>query len=155
MYFIPDNEKDMGSWKTEWSQVLFDYAKYAVLHILYIKEISSKKPFSKFKKRIKAVKTIAEELIDQNLAKWIGKKKQLKLRVYWRDLEAWADDIYTWCIEQGKLEPVMIYEIRESNKQFSNLPKEDLREVYEILAEQNRGRIIELDNNKLAFKINP
>ncbi|MGV9171619.1 MAG: hypothetical protein ACOC44_04295 [Promethearchaeia archaeon] len=155
MYFIPDEEKDMESWKNEWSQILFDYAKFTVIHILYLKEISAEKPFSKFKKRIKALTLIGEKLIEQDLAKWVGKKKKLKLRVYWRDLEAWADEIYSWCIENGKIEPVMLYEIREANTHFSNLPREDLRKVYSILSKQNRGKIVELENEKLALKIIP
>ncbi|MFO8018657.1 MAG: hypothetical protein R6U96_08480 [Promethearchaeia archaeon] len=155
MYFIPDEEKDMESWKTEWSKILFDYAKFAIMHILYLKEVSAEKPFSKFKKRVKALTLIGEKLIEQDLARWVGKKQNLKLRVYWKDLEAWADEIYSWCIENGKLEPVMVYEIREADTQFSNLPREDLKKVYKILSQQNRGKIIELENEKLALKIIP
>ena len=38
MYSIPNKKTDLQdyeSWKREWSKVLFDYARYAILHILY------------------------------------------------------------------------------------------------------------------------
>ena len=110
MFSIPNrktNITDFESWKSEWSKVLFDYARFAVLHILYIRETSSQKPFSNFTKRELYIKEIAEELISQNQAKWLSKEKK-RLRVYWKTLEAWSDDIYKWCYENGKIEPIMI-----------------------------------------------
>ncbi len=43
MYTIPNKKKnpsDFESWKTEWSKVLFDYAKYAILHIIYLRQFN-------------------------------------------------------------------------------------------------------------------
>ncbi|MFX1590105.1 MAG: hypothetical protein ACFFC1_18350, partial [Promethearchaeota archaeon] len=71
MYSMPDkkqNKNDYVSWKVEWAKVLFDYARFAVLHIIYIREVSSEKPFLNFTKREEYVKEIAEELISQNQA---------------------------------------------------------------------------------------
>jgi hypothetical protein len=48
MYTVPDQKKkpkDYESWKTEWAKVLFDYAKCAILHIIYLRELYSQKPF--------------------------------------------------------------------------------------------------------------
>jgi len=156
MYSMPNikkNRNDFISWRTEWSKVLFDYARYAILHIIFIRQLSSEKPFLNFTNREMHVKEIAEELIEQNQAKWLSKKKE-KLRVYWKTLEVWADEIYDWAYEQGKLEPVMIYELREAkSKDFSNLPIEDLEEIFKILAKNRRARVLKLDDGQLAFKI--
>ncbi|MHA1343903.1 MAG: hypothetical protein ACTSQG_07945, partial [Promethearchaeota archaeon] len=92
MYTLPDKKKNPGdfeSWKTEWAKVLFDYAKYAILHILFIRKLNSEKPFSNFTNREDSIKEIAEKLIAQKLAKWLTKKKD-QLRVYWKTLEEWA-----------------------------------------------------------------
>ncbi|MFW9818206.1 MAG: hypothetical protein ACFFE5_01255 [Candidatus Thorarchaeota archaeon] len=156
MYSMPDkkqNKNDYTSWKVEWAKVLFDYARFAVLHIIYIREVSSEKPFLNFTKREDYVKEIAEELISQNQAEWLSKEKD-KLRVYWKTLEAWSDEIYNWCYENGKIEPVMIYELREATQEdFSSLPLEDLEEIFKILAKNRKVIILKLENGQKAFKI--
>ena len=156
MYTMPDKNKqnnDYTSWKTEWAKVLFDYARFAVLHIIYIRELNSEKPFSDFTKREKYILEIAEELISQKQAIWLSKKKE-KLRVYWKTLEVWSDEIYKWAYDNGKIEPIMIYEIREAKQEdFSNLPLEDLEEIFKMLAKNRRAKVLKLENGQLAFKI--
>ena len=47
MYSLPNKKtdlKDYESWKKEWSKVLFDYARYAILHILYLCSIYHQYP---------------------------------------------------------------------------------------------------------------
>ncbi|MFX1357717.1 MAG: hypothetical protein ACFFA8_10555 [Promethearchaeota archaeon] len=155
MYSIPNrkmNLKDYESWKNEWSKVLFDYARYAILHILYLRKLESEKPFSKFEDRNKALKEIAQELVDKKQAEWLSKSKE-KLRVYWKSIDNWAEEIYKWAMEISPLEPILIFEIRESNKEFSNLPHEDLIRIFKILEKDQRGKIIQLDNGQLSFKL--
>jgi len=155
MYSIPNrkiNLKDYESWKNEWSKVLFDYARYAILHILYLRKLESEKPFSKFENRNKALKEIAQELVDKKQAEWLSKSKE-KLRVYWKSIDNWAEEIYKWAMEISPLEPILIFEIRDSNKEFSNLPNEDLVKIFKILEKDRRGKIIQLDNGQLSFKL--
>ncbi|MFX0137262.1 MAG: hypothetical protein ACFFDN_26730 [Candidatus Hodarchaeota archaeon] len=156
MYTMPnrkENKTDYISWKIEWAKVLFDYARFAVLHIIYIRELNSQKPFLNFTKREEYIKEIAEQLITQNQAKWLSKEKK-RLRVYWKTLEAWSDEIYKWCYENGKIEPIMIYELREATQEdFSSLPLEDLEEIFKILAKNRKAKILKLENGQIAFKI--
>lgn len=155
MYTIPDKKEkpsDYESWKQEWSKVVFDYAKYAILHIMYVRKLNSEMPFSKFTNRESSIKEIAEELINQKLAKWLSKKRD-QLRVYWKTLEVWADEIYEWAYDLGKIEPILIYEIREAKLEFSSLPKEDLEAIFKILAKEKRAKVIKLDDGELSIKI--
>ena len=155
MYSIPNRKKnpqDYESWKTEWAKVLFDYAKCAILHIIYLRELYTEKPFANFNDRKKAIQEIARELVDQELAKFLSKKEE-QLRIYWRTLDLFADDIYEWALDNGKLEPILIYEIRESKLEFSTLPKVDLEEIFRILSKDDRANIIKLDDGQVAFKI--
>ena len=155
MYGIPNKKKnptDYQSWKTEWAKVLFDYAKCAILHIIYLREFYTEKPFSNFDDRKKAIHKIAQELVDQELAKFLSKKEE-QLRIYWKTLDFFADDIYEWAIDNGKLEPILIYEIRESKLEFSNLPKIDLEEIFRMLSKDDKGNIIKLEDGQMAFKI--
>ncbi|HDZ17301.1 MAG TPA: hypothetical protein ENH75_03375 [archaeon] len=156
MYSMPDKtkfENDYLSWKTEWAKVLFDYARFAVIHIIYTRDLNSEKPFSNFTDRETYIRKIVKELIKKKQAKWLSKKKD-KARVYWKSLEGWSDEIYNWAYENGKIEPIMIYELREAKQEdFSNLPLEDLEAIFKILAKSRRAKILKLDDGQLAFKI--
>ena len=155
MFSMPNkkvNLQDYQSWKQEWSKVLFDYARYALLHILYLRKLQSEKPFSKFENREKALAEIAQELVDKKQAEWLSKSKE-KLRVYWKTLDNWAEEIYTWAKEISPLEPILIFEIRESNQAFSTLPKEDIEKIFKLLEKEKRGKIIKLDDGQISFKL--
>jgi hypothetical protein len=155
MYSLPNRKtdlKDYESWKQEWSKVLFDYARYAILHILYLRQTESEKPFANFDDRKKALEEIAEELVNKEQAEWLSKSKE-KLRVYWKSLDNWAEEIYEWAMEISPLEPILIFEIRESNQEFSKLPNEDIVKIFKMLEKENRGKIIELDDGQISFKI--
>jgi hypothetical protein len=155
MYSIPNKKtdlKDYESWKNEWSKVLFDYARYAILHILYLRQTESEKPFSNFEDRKRALEEIAEELLNKEQAEWLSKSKE-KLRVYWKSLDNWAEEIYEWAMEISPLEPILIFEIRESNKAFSKLPNEDIIKIFKMLEKDKRGKIIRLEDDQVSFKI--
>ncbi len=155
MFSLPNKKtdlKDYESWKNEWSKVFFDYARYAILHILYLRKLEFEKPFSKFDNRNSALKEIAEELVNKEQAEWLSKSKE-KLRVYWKSLDNWAEEIYDWAMEISPLEPILIFEIRESNKDFNTLPHNDIIKIFKILEKDNRGKIIKLDDGQLSFKI--
>ncbi len=155
MYSVPNKKKnptDYQSWKEEWGKVLFDYSRYAILHILYLRQLYIEKPFSNFQNRKVAIEEIIDELIDQELAKWLTKGKD-KVRIYWKTLDLWAEEIYDWAIELGKLEPILIYEIREANEDFSTLPVEDIEEVFKMLSKDKKAIIIKLDDGQPALKL--
>ena len=155
MYSIPNKKTDLQdyeSWKNEWSKVLFDYARYAILHILYLRQTESEKPFSNFEDRKKALEEIADELVTKEQAEWLSKTKE-KLRIYWKSLDNWAEEIYEWAMEISPLEPILVFEIRESNKEFSKLPSEDIVKIFKMLEKEKRGKIIELDDGQVSFKI--
>ncbi|GAI23706.1 unnamed protein product, partial [marine sediment metagenome] len=74
--------------------------------------------------------------------------------VYWKTLEVWSDEIYRWAYDNGKIEPIMIFELREAkHEDFSNLPLEDLEAIFKILVKNRRAKVLKLDNGQLAFKI--
>ncbi len=155
MYSLPNKKtdlKDYESWKNEWSKVLFDYARYAILHILYLRQTESAKPFSNFEDRKQALEELADELVDKEQAEWLSKSKE-KLRVYWKSLDNWAEEIYEWVMEISPLEPILIFEIRESNREFSKLPNDDIVKIFKMLEKEKRGKIIRLDDGQVSFKI--
>jgi len=56
-------------------------------------------------------------------------------------------------MEISPLEPILIFEIRESNKAFSKLPSDDIIKIFKMLEKDKRGTIIRLDDDQVSFKI--
>lgn len=159
MYIIPNrkkNKQDYESWREEWSQVLFDYAKVGKFHIIYIKRLLTEKPFNKFDKRKKAVLTLAERLVEKELAEWTGEKprKKEELRIYWKSLGEWQDIMLHWAEENAILELIMIPDIRKSKTDFANLPIHDLKKIFKKIEKEKKGQMVELENDQFGIKFN-
>lgn len=157
MFSAPDtkkNAKDYQSWLIEWSQVIYDYARISILHVLYIRKLNAEKPFSKLRNRDGAIAAIAQKLVDQNIGVWLNKKKKEAVRIYWKTLDEWAEEILDWAQENGKLEPILTFEIRESGELFAELPKRDLTRIFKKLEKEGKGEVIKTDEGDITFKIN-
>jgi hypothetical protein len=156
MYAAPDKKrtvKDYQSWLDEWSQIFYDYARISVLHILYLRKLNAEKPFSKLRNRDGAIAEIAQKLVDQNIGKWLNKKKKEAVRIYWKTLDEWAEEIIEWAQKNSKLEPILTFEIRESGELFADLPKRDLTRIFKKLENEGRGEIIKTEDGEITFKI--
>jgi hypothetical protein len=155
MYAIPDKKKkkqDYESWVNDWANVVLDYARIAVLHVLSLNDVSTEEPFSKFYDRAGAVDNIFEELIRRKVAEWKNKKSKL-LRVYWRTIDEWAHDVVTWARDMGLTEMIFAEDLRNSLERFHNLPAEDIDQIFKLIKKQNEGELIKLDTGGFAVKI--
>lgn len=157
MFVIPNkkkNKQDYESWKEEWSQVLFDYAKVGKFHVLYMKRLLTEEPFNKFDNRKKAIQDFAERLVEKDLAEWTGDKpkKKEELRIYWKSLSEWQDIIVKWAENNAILELILIPEIRKLKEDFANLPEEDLRKIFKQIEKDDKGQMVEIENNQFGIK---
>ena len=84
MYVMPSKKEkmDFASWREEWSQVLFDYAKVGKLHIIYIKRLLTEEPFNKFDNRKKALNSLAERLVEKDLAECVKEHGIKNTRIF-------------------------------------------------------------------------
>ncbi len=157
MYSAPEkkkNAKDYNSWLDEWSQIIYDYARISIIHVLYIRKLNAEKPFSKLRNRDGAIAILAQRLVEQNIGVWLNKKKKEAIRIYWKTLDEWADEILEWARDNNKLEPILTFEIRESGMIFAELPKRDLTRIFKKLEKEGRGIVIKTDEGEITFKIN-
>lgn len=155
MYTMPNKKKekrDYESWLDDWRKVLFDYAQIASKHIIYSRKLLSERPWSEFRDRTEAINEISDSLVKKKMAEWLDKKKK-KLRIYWRSLEAWADEIVDWIRETPITGPVMIQDIRNSNKPFSDLPTDDIFKIFNIIGKRDDAEKHKLDNGDLAITV--
>lgn len=155
MYTMPNKKKekrDYESWLDDWRKVLFDYAQLASKHIIYSRKLLSEKPWSEFRDRTESITEISESLVKRKMAEWLDKKKK-KLRVYWRSLEAWADEIIDWIKQTPITGPVMFQDIRNADKGFSDLPNDDLYKIFTIIGKRDDAEKHKLDNGELAITV--
>lgn len=150
MYGTPTRETDMKLWAEEWGDYLLQWAEANAVHVLSIATFISEPPFKDMRSKVDAFRTISEHLIQKDVAEWVDKNER-QLRIYWKPLEDWADEIYGWCLEKGKLRlDVKSVVIQEGKEDFARLPEEDLHKVMAIMVskglaqwvEKKRGAII-------------
>lgn len=156
MYTLPDrkNKSDYDSWLNDWMHVFLDYAIISKSHYLYPRNLSTTKPFDKFTGRLTEILEICEGLVKKGSAEWIDKKKKDKLRVHWKTLANWADDIVNWARDNAFSEPIFIQDIRDSMEDFANLPEEDLMQIFKMIEKNKDGKIIKVQNTlALKFKL--
>jgi ESCRT-II complex subunit VPS25 len=156
MYVTPEHQKQLDSWCADWSSFIMEYARINIQHILHIEEERSKFPFNnkQAKKRLdrEQLQEIGDYIVAQEMGVWWDKKR-IRLRLYWRTLDEWADIIYEWSIKTGRAagaESVMtLYDIQSAGQPWSTIPQEDLKRIFEIMIE--KGYIEWADKKKSAI----
>ena len=153
MYSIPPDpkSKDFSSWQDDWGRVLMDYARLAVLHIVYMTKLINEPPFSNFRERERAVRLIANYLVGKKLARWISKNQE-ELRVLWKSMEELASDVEKWAIENYGSQPIILQELKEANQVFSTLPEEDWEEIFKILKKRKKILIDKTKSGDIFIK---
>ena len=151
MYGIPPRQSDLSLWAEEWGDYLLQWAEARSVHVLSVATFITEPPFKDMRNKVDAFRIISDGLIEKRVAEWVDKNER-QLRVYWRPLEDWADDIYAWCLDTGKLRlDVKSIVIQESEQAFSRLPEEDLYKVLAIMV--SRGLAEWVDKKKGAVVV--
>jgi hypothetical protein len=151
MYSPPSasNKENYKEWLEEWSKILFDFARIEKKHVIYVQELLKAKPFSEIRGGKDAIIGIGNELSQKKLAVWIVKKE--KLRVYWKSMDEWAGALYNWAFENGKSEPMLAFDFKDANQDFSTLPDEEFPQIFKILEKQKKGHVVKTSDKKVAI----
>ncbi len=151
MYGVPPREDDRDLWAGEWADFLLQWTEHNAVHILSLATFIAEPPFKDLRSKVDSFKTIAQVLIEKEVAEWSDRRKR-QLRVYWRPLEDWADLIYEWALKTGKLRlDVKSIVIQESGENFAKLPEKDLYVVLALMVEKEQAEWI--DKKKGAILI--
>jgi len=158
MYVTPEHQQQLDSWCSDWSNFIMEYARINIKHIIHIEEERAKYPFNNkpVKKRLarKQLQQIGNYIVAQEMGIWWDKKK-IRLRLYWRTLDEWADIIYEWNIKTGRAagaERVMtLYDIQQANQPWSTIPQEDLRRIFDIMDDKGYIEWADKKKNIIAF----
>ena len=151
MYGVPPREDDRDLWAGEWADFLLQWTEHNAVHILSLATFIAEPPFKDLRSKVDSFKMIAQVLINKEVAEWSDRRKR-QLRVYWRPLEDWADIIYEWALNTGKLRlDVKSIVIQESGENFAKLPEKDLYVVLALMVEKEQAEWI--DKKKGAILI--
>ena len=150
MYGMPTREEDNELWAGEWADYMLEWTENKKVHVLSLATFISEPPFKDLRNKVDSFKTIAEVLVDKEVAEWRDRKKR-QLRVYWRPLEDWTDILYQWALKTGKLRlDVKSIVIQEIDEDFASLPERDIHIVLALMVkkglaewiDEKRGAII-------------
>jgi uncharacterized small protein (DUF1192 family) len=133
MYVKPENNKFLESWRSDWSDYMFKWAKFLIIHLISVSELMQKNPFDKLSEV--TLRDILDYMSSKNNIKWWDKDKTL-VRIYWRSLEDWCELVYRWALKTGRLD-FTLFEIMDEKEEFSSLPPEDIKEIMKIMVEKD------------------
>jgi hypothetical protein len=151
MYGVPPREEDRDLWAGEWADFLLQWTEHNSVHVLSLATFIAEPPFKDLRNKVDSFKIITKVLIDKEVAEWSDRRKR-QLRVYWRPLEDWADQIYEWALNTGKLRlDVKSIVIQESDEIFAKLPEKDLYVVLALMVEKELAEWV--DKKKGAIRV--
>ncbi len=137
----PKQKELLAAWIKEWADFLLKWAEVTNHHIVRLLDLQEEFPFNnpiiKKKLSLDDLQLIGEYLVENGYAVWLSSRKD-RLRVYWKTLEEFSDDIYEWAYSWGH-EVVTLLDLVQANEPWSNLPRIDLKKIMELLVKTKRA----------------
>ncbi len=141
------------SWLEEWGSFLLKWAEATRTHVVSIPHLISEFPFNnpiiKAKLLEPEIREICEHLIYKNLAKWYDKTKR-RLRIYWKTLEEFAEDLYDWAFLRGESFATLM-DLVQAGQPWSNLPPKELQQLMEFLVKERRAEWADEEKRTIQF----
>ncbi|MHA1912470.1 MAG: hypothetical protein ACTSYA_12345 [Candidatus Kariarchaeaceae archaeon] len=157
MYIVPTKEDQLQSWLESWRAVIIDYSRIFVLHVLNIDDVRQVFPFrnQSVNKELSAdtLRELCDFMIEEGIAEWLDYSR-VRLRVYWRSHAEWADRIYGFMMDTGRVVDLhTLYDLSTYEQEWSTLPSVDITKVVEELVTQGKVRWANRDQTAIRFII--
>ena len=158
MFIVPTKEEQLQSWLESWRAVIIDYSRIFVLHVLNIDDVRQEFPFrnKSVNKELSAdtLRELCDFMIEEGIAEWLDYSR-VRLRVYWRSHTEWADRIYGFMMDTGRIVDLhTLYDLTTYEQEWSTLPTVDITKVVEELISQGKVRWANRDQTAVRFIIN-
>lgn len=155
MYVQPTHVNLLGSWLESWENLILEYTQIFNIHVINVNELRSIFPFDNVennkqltKKQLEFIFTKMEE---RGVARWLD-DNHIIVRVYYKTINQWKGLIFTYLKDSGQIVEVLtIEEFEQMKKPWSNLPREDLVEIFELLIEEGHARWVGKSRDTIAF----
>ncbi len=176
MYVSPKStDPKLKSWLDEWSNLILDYTKHFVIHIVNVNELRSVYPFVNKKVNkdltIEQIRDLIDFLETNNFAEWTKDKEgffallfaklfrlpltnKVRARIYWRTKEEFAEDMLSFMIDTGRVVEVhSLYDLTQFDDQiWASLPAKDLVEVCNVLVSRKMAYWLNREKTIIAFE---
>lgn len=154
MYWIPSDREHIDSWRDEWADFLFQWARAKILHVVTLVLLMGEHPFDKLSPKVDALRVIMNTLVEKNLAKFLD-NEETRLRVYWRTLNEWAEIVYDWAINTGRMD-ITVFDVindRVEKWGFHTLPAKEIRLIFRIMVERGLARWMDEKRGHIEIKV--
>ena len=155
MYVQPTHVNLLGSWLESWENLILEYTQIFNIHVINVNEMRSIFPFDNLenKKQLtkKQLEFIFTKMEERGSARWLD-DNHIIVRVYYKTINQWKELIFTYLKDSGQIVEVLtIEEFEQMKKEWSNLPREDLIEIFEIFISEGLARWIGENRDTIAF----
>lgn len=155
MYVQPTHEQQLGSWLDSWKGLVLEYSRSYNIHVVNLSQLNTTYPFKnqEIGKTLTygQLQTIIDIMVNEGLARWIDETK-ISARIYYLTNKEWANKIMSYMVDSGYAAEIMtFYELQQLKQQWSTLPRDELRDVFEILVTDGRAKWVGESKDTLSF----
>ncbi|MFX1485557.1 MAG: hypothetical protein ACFFBS_00340 [Promethearchaeota archaeon] len=154
MYWMPSNKEHIDSWRDEWADFLFQWARAKILHIVTLVLLMGEHPFDKLSPKVDSLRVIMKTLAEKDLAEFLD-NKETRLRIYWRTLNEWAEIIYNWALNTGRMDISVFDVINDRGEKwgFHTLPAKEIRLIFRIMVERGLARWMDEKRGHIEIRV--
>lgn len=154
MYWMPSDKEHVDSWRSEWADFLFQWSRAKILHIVTLVLLMGEHPFDKLSPKVDALREIMKTLVEKDLAKFLD-DKETRLRIYWRTLNEWAEIIYNWALNTGRMDITVFDIINDKTEKwgFHTLPAKEIRLIFGIMVGRGFARWMDEKRGHIEIKV--
>jgi len=157
MYVKPTHEGLLDSWYDSWKQLILKYTEVFTIHIINVYDLQVVHPFTNQSsgRELSAdqIKAIIDNMIEDNLAKWLD-NDTTRARIYFTTDTEWAEIIYQFTLDRGYATDILtLYDLHELQQPWSSLPDGELRIILDILVVQNKAEWVGSEKDTIQFKL--
>ena len=139
MYFKPKNPDSLVAWRNTWINYILSYAQQRNIHVINLTDLRREHPFNKMD--VEAFEDLINSLIDKGFGMWWGKSKK-EVRIYWRSLERWAEELVQLAKDKEKLVIIGTKDLTLLEPKLTTMPKRDLEEILNIMVQREHAHWI-------------
>eukprot|EP00744_Colponema_vietnamica_P017991 GILI01025354.1.p1 GENE.GILI01025354.1~~GILI01025354.1.p1 ORF type:complete len:202 (+),score=35.54 GILI01025354.1:73-606(+) len=132
-----------------WGELVLSFTLHHKLYTLVVDEAANSPLFnnSQIQRRlnVEGIRAVIDHLVSQGRAEWESAEKKRCL-VYWRPLEEWANLLYKWVCDSGKVNSVeTVFSLREGDEtqgtEFHGIPSEIFSGLLRVLERRGKAQV--------------